>query len=56
MNIVEIIEKKKQKKELSKEEIDFFINNYTISKIPDYQAAALIMAIYLNGKIGRAHV
>lgn len=49
MNIVEIIEKKKQKKELSKEEIDFFINNYTISKIPDYQAAALIMAIYLNG-------
>ena len=49
MNILEIIEKKRDKKELSKEEINFFIEGYTSDKIADYQAAALIMAIYLNG-------
>ena len=49
MNILEIIEKKRDKKELSKEEINFFIEVYTSDKIADYQAAALIMAIYLNG-------
>ena len=49
MNILEIIEKKRDKKELSKEEIDFFIQGYTKGTVPDYQASALIMAIYLNG-------
>ena len=49
MNILEIIEKKRDKKELSKEEITYFIEGYTHDKIADYQAAALIMAIYLNG-------
>ena len=49
MNILEIIEKKRDKKELSKEEIAYFIEEYTNDKIADYQAAALIMAIYLNG-------
>ena len=49
MNIQEIIEKKRDKKELTKEEIDFFVKEYTEGKIPDYQASALIMAIYLNG-------
>ena len=49
MNILEIIEKKRDKKELSKEEIEYFIEGYTHDKIADYQAAALIMAIYLNG-------
>lgn len=49
MNIVEIIEKKKVAKELTKEEIDFFINGYTNGEITDYQAAALIMAICING-------
>ena len=49
MLITDIIEKKRDKKELSKEEIEFFINGYTNGKIADYQAAALIMAIYLNG-------
>jgi len=34
---------------LSKEEIDFFVKNYTNGNITDYQAAALIMAIYING-------
>lgn len=49
MNIKEIIDKKKNKIELSKEEIQYFITNYTRGDIPDYQAAALIMAIFLNG-------
>ena len=49
MNILEIIEKKRDKKELSKTEIEYFIEGYTHDKIADYQASALIMAIYLNG-------
>lgn len=49
MNIVEIIAKKRDKKELLKEEIAYFIEGYTKGEITDYQAAALVMAIYLNG-------
>lgn len=49
MNILEIIAKKRDKKELSKEEIDFFVKGYTNGTVADYQAAALIMAIYING-------
>ena len=49
MNILEIIAKKRDRKVLSKEEIDFFVKNYTNGNITDYQAAALIMAIYING-------
>lgn len=49
MNILEIISKKRDSKELSKEEIEYFIKGYTNGEIQDYQAAALIMAIYING-------
>lgn len=49
MNILDIIAKKRDKKELSKEEIEYFIKNYTNGNVTDYQAAALVMAIYLNG-------
>lgn len=49
MNIQEIIAKKRDKKELSQEEISFFVNEYIKGNIADYQASALIMAIYLNG-------
>ena len=49
MNILDIIAKKRDKKILSKEEIEFFINEYTKGNITDYQAAALVMAIYING-------
>lgn len=49
MNIIDIIEKKKNNLELSKEEIEFFVNNYTNGEVTDYQAAALIMAICING-------
>ena len=53
MNILEIIEKKRDKKELSEEEIRFFVKGYTDGSVTDYQAAALIMAIYLNGMTDR---
>lgn len=49
MNILDIIRKKRDKEVLSKEEINYFIENYTNGEIPDYQAASLIMAIFLNG-------
>lgn len=49
MNILDIIEKKRDKKELNKDEIEFFVKGYTDGSIPDYQAAALVMAIYING-------
>ena len=49
MNILEIISKKRDSKELNKEEIEYFVQGYTKGEIKDYQAAALIMAIYING-------
>ena len=49
MNILEIIAKKRDKKILNKEEIEYFVNAYTNNEITDYQAAALVMAIYING-------
>lgn len=49
MEINNIIIKKRKKIEMTKEEIDFFIEGYTNGTIPDYQAAALIMAIAING-------
>ena len=49
MTVLDIIEKKRDKKELTKEEIEFFINGYTKQEITDYQASALVMAIYING-------
>lgn len=48
MNIIDIIDKKKRGLELSKEEIGYFVNEYTKGNIKDYQAAALIMAIFIN--------
>lgn len=49
MNIIDIIENKKTGNELTKGEIEFFINGYNNGEITDYQAAALIMAICING-------
>jgi len=49
MNIIEIIEKKRDGQLLSAEEIKYFVDDYVAGKIPDYQMAALLMAIYLNG-------
>ena len=49
MNILEIIAKKRDGLELSNEEIKYFVQGYTNGEIADYQAAALIMAIYIKG-------
>ncbi len=49
MNIQEIIGQKRDGKELSKEEISYFVSKYTDGTITDYQAAALIMSMYING-------
>lgn len=49
MNIIDIIAKKRDSKELETDEINYFIAEYTKNRIEDYQAAALIMAIYING-------
>lgn len=48
MRIYDIIKKKRDNLELSKAEIDFFVEKYSKGEIPDYQASALLMAIYLN--------
>ena len=49
MNMVHIIEKKRNGRSLTSEEINWFVQTYTADTIPDYQAAALLMAIYFQG-------
>ncbi|WP_203277066.1 thymidine phosphorylase [Metamycoplasma hominis] len=49
MRIIDVINKKVENQTLTKEEIDFFIKEYVAENVPDYQAAALLMAIRLNG-------
>ena len=49
MRVTDLIEKKKANKELTKEEIHWFIKNYTLENIPDYQMSAFLMAVYFNG-------
>lgn len=49
MRMYDIIEKKRNGNELSKEEIEFFIKGYTNGSIPDYQASAFCMAVYFKG-------
>ncbi|EOH91366.1 pyrimidine-nucleoside phosphorylase [Enterococcus pallens] len=46
MRMVDLIEKKRDGKTLTKDEIDFIINGYTAKEIPDYQMSALLMAIF----------
>lgn len=48
MRMVDIIDHKRQGGALTAEEIQFFIDGYTDGTIPDYQASALLMAIYFN--------
>ena len=49
MRMVDLIEKKRDGLELSKEEIDFIIEGYTEGSIPDYQMSAFAMAVYFSG-------
>lgn len=49
MNAIEIIEKKRDGGTLADAEIQFFVSGYVAQEIPDYQAAAWLMAIYIRG-------
>lgn len=49
MRAVDLIINKRDKQELSKEEINFLIQNFTTGEIPDYQMSAWAMAVLLNG-------
>lgn len=49
MRMVDLIEKKRDGHELSKEEINFIITNYTNKVIPDYQMSSFLMAVYFRG-------
>ena len=53
MNIIDIINKKRLKSELSREEIEFTINGYLDGRVKDYQMSSLLMAIVLNGMTDR---
>jgi pyrimidine-nucleoside phosphorylase len=49
MNMYDIITKKKLNQQLTHEEIEYVIKNYTEGNLPDYQVSALLMAIWFNG-------
>ncbi len=49
MRAVDIIIKKRDKGQLTAQEIDFFVKGFTNGEIPDYQASAFAMAVLLNG-------
>lgn len=53
MRMYDIIMKKRNGESLSKEEINFFVDGYVKGEIPDYQASALLMAIYFKGMTPR---
>ena len=46
--MIDIIEKKRDGKSLTREEIEFFVNGYTRGEVPDYQASSLAMAIFFQ--------
>ena len=49
MRMVDLIEKKRDGLELTKDEINFIISGYTNEEIPDYQISAFLMAVYFKG-------
>lgn len=56
MRMYDVITKKRDGHELSTEEINFFVKGITTGEIPDYQASALLMAIFLRGMSSRETV
>src|SRR6266481_487827 len=49
MRAVDLIRKKRDSVELSREEINFLVSGYTRGDIPDYQMAAWLMAVWIRG-------
>ena len=48
MRVVDIIDKKKKNKELTKSEIEFLLDGYLAGTVPDYQMSSFLMAVYFN--------
>src|SRR3712207_5857127 len=48
MRMIDLIVKKRNGQELTTEEINYFVDNYTKGNIPDYQVSSLLMAIYFQ--------
>jgi pyrimidine-nucleoside phosphorylase len=55
MRAVDLIRKKRDCRELSREEIGFLVSGYTRGEIPDYQMAAWLMAVWIRG-LNRAEI
>src|SRR4030088_1045759 len=55
MRAVDLIRKKRDSGELSREEINFLVSGYTRGEIPDYQMAAWLMAVWIRG-LNRAEI
>lgn len=53
MRAVDVIIKKRDKQELTRDEIEFFVDGFTCNEIPDYQVSAWAMAVLLNGMTPR---
>ena len=53
MRMYDLIEKKKHGQELSREEIAYMIRGFVDGQVPDYQMAAILMAIYFRGMTDR---
>lgn len=49
MRMYDLITKKKEGNILTREEIDYIVNGFTVGTIPDYQMAAFLMAVCLKG-------
>src|SRR6202140_5046831 len=53
MRTVDLIQRKRDGKELAPEEIEFLVNGYTSGEIPDYQMSAFLMAVFFSGMSDR---
>ena len=53
MRAVDLIRKKRDSGEHTREEIDFLVSGYTLGQIPDYQMSAFLMATYFSGMTDR---
>ena len=53
MQIYELIKKKRNKGELTRDELSFLISGYVKGEVPDYQISAFLMSVYFNGMSDR---
>jgi len=53
MRTVDLIQRKRDGKELAPEEIEFLIEGYTSGDIPDYQMSSFLMAVFFSGMSDR---